>query len=149
MVILPIVLAQLVRARRQVGEFATRNKIKLSVYAQIGILFIVLLGAIRTSDVFSASSFGQNIGLLIATTIAVFVLHVAMFMVGFRMAGWLSSDRADQIAVGFSGSQKSLMVGLSAGLELGISVIPLMLFHALQLTIDTIIADRLRNRIKH
>ena len=53
-------------------------------------------------------------------------------------------NRADQISVGFAGSQKTLMVGLQVAIDLGINVIPMVAYHISQLLIDTLVADRLR-----
>ena len=49
-----------------------------------------------------------------------------------------------QIAIGLSGSQKTLMVGLQIAIDCGVSVIPMITYHLGQLLIDTIVADRWR-----
>ncbi len=54
--------------------------------------------------------------------------------------------RDQQIAVGFSGSQKTLMVGLSAAISMGLNIIPIVAYHAMQLLVDTVIADQLKKR---
>ena len=52
------------------------------------------------------------------------------------------------IAVGISGSQKTLMVGLQVCLDLGITILPMVAFHVAQLLVDTLIADRMRQAPK-
>jgi hypothetical protein len=39
------------------------------------------------------------------------------------------------------------MVGVVAAIRLEFSVLPLIVYHALQLLLDTVLADRLRRRI--
>ena len=53
-------------------------------------------------------------------------------------------NRENNIAIGFSGSQKTLMVGLSVAVSMGLNIIPIVAYHAMQLIIDTLIADRYR-----
>ena len=48
------------------------------------------------------------------------------------------------MAVGFASSQKTLMIGLSTAISLGFSIIPIIFYHALQLIVDTVLAERLR-----
>jgi sodium/bile acid cotransporter 7 len=55
-------------------------------------------------------------------------------------------DRANQIAVGISGSQKTLMVGLQMAMELGFNIIPMVFYHVSQLLIDTLFVDFFRRR---
>ena len=38
------------------------------------------------------------------------------------------------------------MVGLSTAINMGVSIIPLVAYHALQLVADTVIADKLRGQ---
>jgi hypothetical protein len=62
---------------------------------------------------------------------------------GYRLTQRLGLPKADAIAVGFSGSQKTLMVGLEIAIASQLSILPMITFHAGQLFIDTLIADRL------
>ena len=54
--------------------------------------------------------------------------------------------RPDQIAVGIAGSQKTLMVGLQVGMDLHVSILPMVVYHVGQLFLDTVIADRIRRK---
>jgi sodium/bile acid cotransporter 7 len=61
---------------------------------------------------------------------------------------WLKFDKADEIAIVFCGSKKSLATGVPmAGIlfppaSVGLIVLPLMLFHQLQLMACAVIAQR-------
>jgi sodium/bile acid cotransporter 7 len=81
---------------------------------------------------------------LLVVILAVIAIHVAVLAAGMASARRLKMDRADQIAVGFAGSQKTLMVGLQICMDLGFNILPMVVFHISQLLIDTLIADRLR-----
>jgi sodium/bile acid cotransporter 7 len=83
-----------------------------------------------------------NIALVIA---AVVIVHVALLGIGFGLSRALRIARADAIAVAFAGSQKTLMVGAYLALAVGpLAILPMVAYHAAQLVIDTLIADRLR-----
>ena len=71
------------------------------------------------------------------------LLHVLVLQLGKWLAKTLKMSHPEQIAVAISGSQKTLMVGLSIAVSLHITILPLLAFHSLQLVIDTVIAGRL------
>lgn len=148
-VVIPIGLGQLARLRRPWAEWATQNKPRLSLVALIGLLSIVFLGAVKMGIRFSnateltdALSF-SNLGI---TWIVVLLVHVVVFWGGIWIAGQLGFRREDQIAVGFSGSQKTLMVGLSTAITLGFSMIPIVMYHTTQLIVDAYFAEQLRSK---
>jgi len=74
------------------------------------------------------------------------LVHTAALGLGLVLSRWCGLSRADQIAVGFSGSQKTLMIGLKVALDYQISILPMVTFHVAQLLIDTVIADRMARR---
>jgi len=67
-----------------------------------------------------------------------------VFWLGIKIAGLLKLPRPDQIAVGFAGSQKTLVIGLSTAISLGYSMIPILMYHSMQLIVDTLFADWIR-----
>ena len=147
-VVAPMVLAQILRRRPEIAEKATAAKTTLGVLAQIGVLSMVLMGAIRTGIRLRD---GQSDALLVEIAIMIALvlgIHVSMWYLGWRGALQLKMSRADSIAVGFSGSQKTLMVGLQVGMELGWSILPIVTYHVGQLLVDTLIADRLKSAEK-
>ena len=146
LVVLPMVLAQFTRTYRRWANWATDNKSKLGIAAQCGILTMVFLGSIKVGPEMVGGNAGHGIALLgIALAVVLFV-HIVVFWLGIAMGHWLKLSREDAVAVGFAGSQKTLMIGLMICLDLEVLVIPIVLYHASQLIIDTLFADYLRTR---
>ena len=144
LVVLPIVAAQLLRLRRPTADWATRQKTLLGVVAQGGILLMVLFGAIRTGLRLGDQSNKVAAPDLVAMIVAVLVVHLVIFWLGVQLAKLCGFSRENQIAVGFSGSQKTLMVGLMMAIALKASILPMVAYHCLQLFVDTLIADAYR-----
>jgi sodium/bile acid cotransporter 7 len=149
LVALPILVAQTLRQWRAMGQLAERHVVTLSTVAQVGVLLMVAIGAVRSGerlaelDHDSVVSAG-NVVLMIGAVAAV---HVGLLVLGFGFSGLLRISRADAIAVAFSGSQKTLMVGAYLALAVGpLAILPMVAYHASQLVIDTLIADWLRQR---
>ena len=151
LVVLPIVAAQLLRQYRPLGGWATRRKVALGGLAQVGILSMVLVGAVGCGRQVGQAADGQvlsatNVTILIA---GVLVVHLLLLTIGMLAARGLGIDRPERIAVGIAGSQKTLMVGLYLALELGtlagpLAILPMVAYHAVQLLVDTLLADWLR-----
>ena len=145
-VVLPIGVAQLLRMHKPSASWATANKSKLSVFALAGVLAVVFLGAIgmgnRVAGGVGDDTSATNI--LIALVVLT-IVHCFVFWLGIWIAGLLKLPRPDQVAVGFAGSQKTLVIGLSTAISLGYSMIPILMYHAMQLIVDTVFADRIRS----
>jgi len=149
LVVIPMVLAQLLRFWKPLGEFATRRRIPLGVLTQCGILYMVFMGSIQTGhQLWGGHEHGLGGLDLVLMLLAVNAVHLSMFWWGWRLAAWTGVSREDQIAVGFSGSQKTLMVGLKVSLDMQVSILPMVAFHVAQLLVDTLIADRLAKAVK-
>lgn len=149
-VVLPMIAGQVARKSPAVAAWADRQTTLLSVISQCGILSIVLIGAIqcglhlRASDVDASKSlleFG-SLGLLLAG------IYCGTFALGMVLAKTCRMTRADGIGVAFSGSQKTLMVGLQVAIMIGggLIILPMVMYHVLQLVIGTYFADRLREK---
>ena len=146
-VVLPMVLAQIVRLYRPLGRWSTQHKFELGLTAQCGILCMVLMGAIQTGDrLFGLSAVPTSLFDFLLMVAVVLTVHVAMFWCGFALARLCGLTRGDQIAVAFAGSQKTLMVGLQVSMALGASILPMITYHVGQLLIDTVFADRLAKK---
>lgn len=144
LVVLPMAAAQLFRRWRAVGEFATRRKGPLSVLAQCGILTMLLVGAVQTGrQLHLDGDDGPSWFAYLLMIAAVNAVHLSMLGTGWWLAGRFGVGRADQIAVAFAGSQKTLMVGLKVSLDLQVSILPMVAFHVAQLLVDTLIAERM------
>jgi sodium/bile acid cotransporter 7 len=146
LVVLPIVLGQLSRLRRPIGLWATRRKTTLSTLAQCGILFMVMIGAIRSGIELRETTDGKSLAATDFASMlgAVVVVHSAALAAGHVLATVLGIDRPNRIAVGFAGSQKTLMVGLYVATTYfgGLAILPMVAYHVVQLLIDTVVADQ-------
>jgi len=174
LVVAPMIVGQLVRLIPWVAREATRHRLLLSILAQCGILYMVLVGSVQTgrqleqaaareslaadtestrgtSPSVAASPVagaGRSPGLVdfLLMLAGVSFVHTTALGLGLLLARWCRLSREDQIAVGFSGSQKTLMIGLKVALDYQISILPMVTFHVAQLLIDTLIADRMARR---
>jgi sodium/bile acid cotransporter 7 len=144
-VVLPMTVAQLMRTVGPIGKWATERKVPLGVLAQTGILTMVFFGSIQTGHRLQGFRALLSFELLVVL-VAVIVIHVGMLITGVILARALHLNRPDQIAVGFSGSQKTLMVGLQMSMELGFNIIPMVFYHVSQLLIDTLFVDLFRRQ---
>jgi sodium/bile acid cotransporter 7 len=149
LVVLPIIVAQILRQSPPVGRLATRHKLLLSVVAQVGVLLMVLIGAVEVGERFASLESesvvsAPNILLMIVAVVAV---HVVLVATGFALSSAFSIGREDAIGVAFAGGQKTLMVGAFLATAVGpLAILPMVAYHAAQLIIDTLIADWLRQR---
>ncbi len=141
-VVAPLLLAQVMR-RLGLASWADRNKPRLAVFGQLGILSMVVFGAVAgagavndaATDVITWIDGLSTIGAAVA-------VHVLALVIGIAIARKLRVRRDGQIAIGIAGSQKTLMVGLQIAIDCGVSVIPMLVYHLGQLLIDTLVAQR-------
>lgn len=168
LVVLPLTLASLLRLHRPLAAWADRHKLKLTQVALLGILLMVAFGAAETKRRVAESSRGvtgqatsQATTSVVSpaidsasasspanaetspfwiTTVAIFALatHLIVLGMGWTFAGAVGLGRADQVAVGIAGSQKTLMVGLQISIDCGVSTLPMTLYHIGQLLADTV-----------
>lgn len=143
LVLLPIGLAQIARAWPRLANFATRRKNLLGAGSQFGVLYVVFLGAVQSALVWGAGQGDAAWQWAIVLTL-IPAAHLGLFFLGLGLAIQLGIDRPNQSAVAISGSQKTFMIGAEVGLTLGLSILPLLIYHLFQLFADTLLADRLR-----
>ncbi len=142
--LVPFVAGHLLRP--WIGIWVTRNKGLLTVVDRGSILLVVYsaFGAAVVEGLWTKLSLGDLIliGLLCAALLA-FVLALT-----FAVARLMELPREDAIVLQFCGSKKSLASGVPmAGVlfppaQVGVILLPLMLFHQLQLIACAIIARR-------
>lgn len=153
LVVLPTLAGQLLRLYRPIGAFATRAKTPMGVVAQCGILLIVLTGAVGGGLRLSNGEVGMGLMAWAAMLTSVIGVHVVMLAAGHFVGKLVGVSREDRIAVGFSGSQKTLMIGLYVATNppyfplLPLAMMPMIFYHVCQLLIDTVVADRLRRNV--
>ena len=150
LVVLPIALAQLLRQHRVVGPWAAKRKVVCGLLAQLGILVIVLMGAIQCGMRLAETDWQDRLGLrdFLLMVILGLGIHLVVLTAGHGLGQAAGMDRAERIAVGFAGSQKTLMIGLYVALTYygGLTLLPMVSYHVAQLLADTVIADRLAER---
>lgn len=142
--LLPFVAGQILQP--WVGDFVRRQKKVLSFVDRGAILLVVYLAF---SGAVVAGLWGQlSIGSLAVLILVCFILLAAILAFttfGSRLLGF---SREDEAAIVFCGSLKSLVSGipianvLFPGPDLGFIVLPIMLFHQIQLISSALIARR-------
>ncbi len=144
-IIIPVVLGILLQ--RKLGRFAVKYSSELSIFDKSIILLIVYKSFAESfeSDIFSDIAW-IDMALLI---VIVLVLFFSMYGLIYLMANGLTFRREDKITALFCGSKKSLVHGTIFSKIIfnnlafaGLMLLPLMLFHAFQLLIVSIIAER-------
>ncbi|REJ88720.1 MAG: hypothetical protein DWQ35_19470 [Planctomycetota bacterium] len=152
-VVLPMVLGQALRLVPAAARWATAEKRLVAIVAQAGILTMVLVGAVNSAlklegAMADGGTGGPTLWQWVTMIVVVIVLHVVVLWAGCFLGRLTGLARSDWIAVGIAGSQKTLMVGLYVGLEqdLGVGLLPMLAYHAVQLLIDTPVADWLHRR---
>ncbi|GAB3506789.1 bile acid:sodium symporter family protein [Amycolatopsis cihanbeyliensis] len=145
--LLPFAAGQL--SRRWIGEWITRNR-RLLGYVDRGSILLVVYSAF--SQGVQAGIWHQlpvpRLGALLA--VSAVLLGLVLLSTSYA-ARWLGFDLEDQIAIVFCGSKKSLASGvpmaavLFADQSVGLIVLPLMLFHQLQLMVCAALAKRYAN----
>ncbi|MFF8841465.1 bile acid:sodium symporter family protein [Streptomyces sp. NPDC015127] len=141
--LVPFVAGQLLS--RWVGGFLARHKQMLG-YVDRGSILLVVYTAFSEGMV--AGVWHQvtpaRLGGLLVIEAALLGLMLTLTWFGAKRLGF---GRADRIAIQFAGSKKSLAAGLPMaavlfGAQASLAVLPLMLFHQLQLMVCAVIAKR-------
>ena len=142
--LLPFIAGQI--ARRWIGGWVHRHKGMLGQIDRSAILLVVYTAFSEAV----IEGLWQQIparALLGLTLVCVVLLALALVITTFA-ARRLGFDKADEITIVFCGSKKSLASGipmaqvLFAGHAVGAIVLPLMLFHQLQLMVCAVLAQR-------
>lgn len=147
-VLLPIILGQLARQPARLNAWAGKHKVGISVAAQILILAMVWTAALKGGVRISQTQLVISLSSILLVWGSVIAVHLVTLYAGLYVARALRVTRADQIAVAFAGSQKTLPVGLlicetlSRQAGLSFAVFPMLMYHASQLFLDTMIADK-------
>ena len=145
-VVLPVGAGVLLNARFHV--LADRHKAGLRIFDQLTILLIVFTAF---CDSFAAGIFGRYRPADIAKLGAGMVLlYLVVFGIIWGLSRALKFSRADQVVAVFCGSKKSLVHGsvmasllFPASAATGLILLPLMLYHALQIVLASSMAQYL------
>ncbi|MFJ2446719.1 bile acid:sodium symporter family protein [Pseudomonas sp. NPDC087626] len=146
--LLPFVAGQI--ARRWVGAWVGRNKHWLKFVDQ-GSILLVVYGAFSEAvneGLWQQIPLWELAGLVLACCIVLALVLIAATLLG-KAFGFNQEDR---ITILFCGSKKSLATGvpmaqvLFAGSTIGLLILPLMLFHQIQLMVCAVLAQRYAKR---
>ncbi|MFD5522168.1 bile acid:sodium symporter family protein [Streptomyces sp. NPDC127066] len=141
--LVPFLAGQLLRP--WIGGFITRHK-KVLGYVDRGSILLVVYTAFSegmVQGIWSQVSGARLAGLLVVEALLLGV----MLLLTWYGAKALRFGREDRIAIQFAGSKKSLasglpMAGVLFGAHASLAVLPLMLFHQMQLMVCAVIAKR-------
>jgi len=145
-IIIPVILGLVLQ--RFLGELAHKYNSKLTVFDKAVILLIIYKSFAESfnNNIFSVVSFLD----LSFIFIGVLILFIAAFTLTGFISRKLKLKKEDQITAQFCGTKKSLVHGtvfskiLFGNMAmLGILLLPLMLFHAIQILIISIVAGKL------
>ena len=148
--LLPFIAGQILQP--WIGGFITKHKAALTFFDRGSILLIVYLA-------FSEAVIGHlwqdvsvgTLALLIGLNAVVLALVLAVTTMASRAFGFSTPD---EIAIVMCGSKKSLASGVPmaniifAGQNLGMIVLPIMIFHQIQLMVCAVLAQRYAQRLE-
>jgi solute carrier family 10 (sodium/bile acid cotransporter), member 7 len=141
LVVLPILLGMGMR-QWFAAKWADRRSVFLTRFGQTGILMMVAFGS-AASFRFGFAEGWTSVPKIVLVTAGLHGIALAIAYAATIAGGYPPSDA---IASGISGSQKTLMVGLQISLDLGVSVVPMLAYHIVQLLMDTVLADYFASR---
>ncbi|MDO6516791.1 bile acid:sodium symporter family protein [Zobellia uliginosa] len=145
-IILPVLLG--VALQRFLGGYAQKYGKQLTLFDKSIILLIIYKSFARSFDenIFNAISFLD----LLLLFVAVLALFGFLYVLTGFLAKKLKFNTEDQITAQFCGTKKSLVHGtvfakiiFGNAATIGIILLPLMLFHALQLLIISVLASKM------
>lgn len=144
LLLLPFVAGHLLRPR--VGDWVERHRPVLR-WTDQGTILLVVYTAFSASVVEGLWRETPVWTLVAVSVVCAVLLAIAMPLIAW-IARLLGFDRADRIAIVFCGSKKSLATGLPmaklmfASGGLGAIVLPVMIFHQIQLIVCAVVARR-------
>ncbi len=145
-ILLPVTLGLLLN--NKFGFYARKYGKYLTLFDKSIILSIVYNSFSKS---FSANIFDSiNLTYLIITAIAIVIIFSSIYGIIFGITHWLNFSREDSITATFCGSKKSLIHGTVMANVLfknmasqGIFIVPIMIYHSLQLIVVSFIAQKL------
>ena len=146
--LVPFVAGQL--ARRWIGGWVARNAGWLKSVDQGSILLVVYTAF--SGAVVSGLWHSVPLSHLLGLTLVCCVLLALVLFCTQSLGRWLGFNVEDRITILFAGSKKSMATGvpmaqlLFAGSAVGALILPLMLFHQIQLMVCAVLAQRYAGR---
>jgi sodium/bile acid cotransporter 7 len=149
--VMPLAVGQLMRAVGPLARLATRQRVLLGVVSRLLTLAIMLKAAVEVRLRLDGSSTALTVLPLLRVAAVCVGVHVVVLAGGWWSSKALGFDRANQIAVAISGSQKTLPVALilfdAYFTAYPLAVVPMVFYHFGQLIVDTFIADELGKHV--
>jgi solute carrier family 10 (sodium/bile acid cotransporter), member 7 len=146
----PFILGQLLEP--WIGKWIRARKKLLMPVDRGSILMVVYLAFSESVNEGLWQTFSiTDIGVVIALDAVLLAIVLTITMFGSRLLGF---NKQDEITITFCGSKKSLASGVPmagaifAGQSIGAIVLPLMLFHQIQLMVCAVIAQKYATRQK-
>jgi len=151
-VLVPVILG--ISLHRKWGSFAEKYKDELRYFDQSIILLIVYTAFCES---FYGNMFQDHpLTEIILLGVVMLGFFLLMLTLMFVLASLFKFNREDRITILFCGSKKSLVQGAVMGrvlfpnpVTLGVILLPLMLYHALQLIAGSVIAERMALKKKN
>ncbi len=146
--LLPFVLGHL--SRRWTGAWVARNKKWISKTDQTSILLVVY--SAFSEAVVNGIWHKVGVGSLLFIVVFSIVLLAIVIAINIFAARKLGFNKADEITIVFCGSKKSLANGIPMAnilfptSEIGMMVLPLMIFHQIQLMVCAVLARRYKRQ---
>ena len=151
MLLLPLVLGQLVRPL--LGRFFARHKQYTNIVDKVVILLLVY--AAFCNSMVSGMWQQQGAAVILGAFIGSALLLAAILWMTTRTARALKFSTADEIAAVFCASKKSLAAGapmaaliFGANPGLGLILLPIMIYHPLQLIVCSVMAENYATRTR-
>jgi solute carrier family 10 (sodium/bile acid cotransporter), member 7 len=140
----PFILGQMLEP--WIGKWVRSKKTLLSPIDRGSILMVVYLAFSESVNEGLWQTFSlTDIGVVVALDVLLLAIVLTITMFGSRLMGF---NKQDEITITFCGSKKSLASGVPmagaifAGQSIGAIVLPLMLFHQIQLMVCAVIAQK-------
>jgi solute carrier family 10 (sodium/bile acid cotransporter), member 7 len=143
--IVPVILGQVLRIFLK--KFADRAKPAIAYIGQILVLCVVFI-AVANAKYKIAGDAESPLAMFALLAVATLVIHSLVFFLCLYGGRLIKIERADAIALAFSGSQKTVQVGLVLATyilsfpcfkgvpEYAYATFPIIIYHAVQLTVD-------------
>ncbi len=151
LLLVPFMLGQI--ARRWIFGWIQRHPILVKIVDQGSILLVVYTAF--SEAVVEGLWHQLPLPALLGVAVVSAILLGLMMLLTTYGSRWLGFNKEDEITIVFCGSKKSLASGipmakvLFVGHPIGMLVLPLMLFHQLQLMVCAVLAQRYAQRLKH
>jgi sodium/bile acid cotransporter 7 len=159
--LVPMLAGQVVRQFHRPANYATKYKTQIGVMAQSCILTLVFSAGLKAGGQLNGDGPSPGIEAVFLVWGSCVAIHLAAMGIGCFGARMFRFSWKDLVAVSFASSQKTLPIGvliatsetmfgnpnlLAPGVGVPFVVFPMLMYHASQLFLDTVIADRLAEK---